>query len=60
MEDNVNDEHEGSIRKYLVEKNDTKVNDEVRKISIKIMNEDVIHRYINDNETEKIWIPIKS
>ena len=30
----VNDEHEDSIRKYLIEKNDTKVTDEVQEISI--------------------------
>ena len=34
MENCVNDEHEDSIRKYLVEKNDTKVTDEVQEISI--------------------------
>ena len=34
MEDCVNDEHEDSIIKYLVENNDTKLNYEVRKISI--------------------------
>ena len=34
MENCMNDEHEDNIRKYLVEKNDTKVTDEVREISI--------------------------
>ena len=34
MDDSVNDEHEDSIRKYLVEKNDTKVTDEAQEISI--------------------------
>ena len=53
MEDSVNDEHQYSIRKYLAEENDTKVNDEVRKISIDTENEDVIHRDITDKETEK-------
>ena len=50
----VNGEHEDSIRKDLVEKNDTKVNVEGREISIDTENEDVIHRYITDNEAEKI------
>ena len=53
MEDCVNDENEDSTRKYLVEKNDTKVTDEVIEISIETENEDVIHRYITDNEAEK-------
>ena len=34
MENCVNDKHEDSIRNYLVKKNDTKVTDEVREISI--------------------------
>ena len=34
MDNFVNDEHEDNIRKYLVEKNDTKVTDEVQEISI--------------------------
>ena len=34
MDDFVNDEHEDNIRKYLVEKNDTTVTDEVQEISI--------------------------
>ena len=34
MDNSVNDEHEDSIRKYLVEKNDTKVTDEAQEISI--------------------------
>ena len=55
----VNDKHEDSIRKYLVEKNDTKVTDKVREISIETQNEYVIIIYITDNEPEKIWIPIK-
>ena len=38
VEDCVNDEHEGSIRKDLVERNDIKVNDEVRQISIETEN----------------------
>ena len=59
MEYCVNDEHEDSTRKYLVEKNYTKVTNEVREISIETENEDVIHRNITDIETEKNWIPIK-
>ena len=51
IEDCVNNEHEDSIRNGLVEKNDTKVNDEVREISIDTENKDVIHRDITDNET---------
>ena len=49
MEDCVNDEHEDSIIKYLVENNDTKLNYEVRKISIQTENEDVINKDITDN-----------
>ena len=52
MEDCVNDKHEDSIRQDLVEKNYTKVNDEVREISIETYNEDLIHIDITDNETE--------
>ena len=48
----MNDQHEDSIIKYLVEKNDTKVNDEVREISIETENEDVIHINITDTETK--------
>ena len=36
----------------MVEKNDTKVTDEVREITIETENEDVIHIYITDIETE--------
>ena len=57
--DYVNYEHEGRIRKDLVNRNDTKENNKLREISIQTENKDVIHRYITDNETEKIWIPIK-
>ena len=51
MEDCVNDEHEDSIRNYLIEVNGTKFNYEVREISIYTENEDVIHRDITENET---------
>ena len=54
MENCVNNKHEDSIKKYLVEKNDTKVTDEVREISIDSENEDIIHRDIIDNYTEKM------
>ena len=57
--DYVNYEHEGRIRKDLVNRNDTKEKNKLREISIQTENKDVIHRYITDNETEKIWIPIK-
>ena len=50
MEDCVNYEHEDSIRKDLVKKNDTKVNDEVREISRDTDNEYLIHRDITNNE----------
>ena len=53
MEDYVNDKHEDSIRKDLVEKNGTKNINEVREIQIETENEDVIHRDIYKNETEK-------
>ena len=59
IEDCVNDEHEGRIRKYLVEKNDTKITDKVRGISIETENDNVIHIHIADNEKENIWITIK-
>ena len=49
MEDCVNNEHQYGIRKDLVYKNDTKVNDEVRRISIETENEDVIQRDTTDN-----------
>ena len=39
--------------RILFEKNDIKVNDKVREISIETENEDVIHTDITDNETEK-------
>ena len=51
MEDCVNDEHEDSIRNYLVEENDTKENNEVREISIDTENKYVKHRDITDNKT---------
>ena len=54
MENCVNNKHEDSIKKYLVEKNDTKVTDEVREISIDSENEDIIHRDSIDNYTEKM------
>ena len=53
MEDYVNDKHEDSIRKDLVEKIGTKNINEVREIQIETENEDVIHRDIYKNETEK-------
>ena len=53
-EDYVNYEHEGRIRKDLVNINDTKENNKLREISIQTENKDVIHRYITENETEKI------
>ena len=59
MEDYLKDEHEDRIRNDLVEENDTKENNEVRKISTETEKKDLIHRYITDNETEKIEIPIK-
>ena len=59
MEDFVNDEHQDIIKNDLVEKNDTEVNNEVIEISIETKNEDVIHKYITDNKTGKITIPIK-
>ena len=52
MQGGINDEHQDIIREYLVAKNDTKVNFEVREISIDTENEDVIHRDITENETE--------
>ena len=51
MEDCVNDEHEDSIRNYLVEENDTKENNEVREISIDTENKYVKDRDITDNKT---------
>ena len=59
MEDCINEEHKDRIRNNLVDKNDTKVNDEVREISIRSKSEDVINRDITDTGTEKIWISIK-
>ena len=48
----LNDEHEDSIRNNLIEENDKKDNDEVIEISIYTEDEDIIHRYITENETE--------
>ena len=57
MGDCLNDEHEDSIRKDLVDRNDTKVNDKVREISIKAENKDVIYKSITDKKQRKIWTP---
>ena len=59
MEDCISEEHKDRIRNNQVDKNDTKVNDEVREISIRSKSEDVINRDITDTGTEKIWISIK-
>ena len=53
MEDFVNYEHEDSIKKYLIEENDTKVNYEVREISIYTENEYLINKDTIFNETGK-------
>ena len=55
INDCVNDEHDDSTRTYLVDKNDTKVNDKVREISLETENEDIIHKGITDNETYLFW-----
>ena len=53
MKDSINNEYETIVRKYLVEKNDTKHNNEVRELTIETEKKYVIHRDINNNETEK-------
>ena len=49
----INSEHEDSIINYSFEENDTWLYFEVREISLDTKNEDVIQRYITENEKEK-------
>ena len=60
MDDCEDDEHEDSIRNYLIKEGDTEIYDEVRKISIETKNEDLIHRYMTKMKERQNWIPIKS
>ena len=49
----INSEHEDSIINYSFEENDTWLYFEVREISLDTKNEDVIQRYITENETKQ-------
>ena len=60
MKDCVNEEHEYSTRNDFLEGNETELHDELKEISMETKNEDILYRYITEDETEKIWIPMKT